>query len=222
MCGRFDLHSEPVVILKEFRIDHVAVDYKPSYNIAPSRNIVIIRDDGKRHLVHCRWGFLPSWAEDPNIGYKMINARAETVAEKPAFRDAFRNQRCLVVADGFYEWRKAGKQRLPVYVRLKSQKPIGFAGIYNTWTSPEGESICTCTIITTAANDLISPIHDRMPAIVPKDREDIWLDPNVRDKEKLIPLLTPFPSEELEIHDVSPLINNPEYDSPEGIKPLSA
>jgi len=219
MCGRFDLHSEPAVLLKEFRIDHAGVDYRPSYNIAPSRNIVIVKDDGKRYLSQCRWGFIPSWAEDSNIGYKMINARAETVAEKPAFREAFRRHRCLVVADGFYEWRRVGKQRQPVYVRLKSQKPIGFAGLYNTWTSPEGEAICTCAIITTDANDLLNPIHDRMPAIIPKDKEDLWLDPNVREKEKLAPLLSPYPSQEIEIYDVSPIMNSPAFDSPENIIP---
>jgi putative SOS response-associated peptidase YedK len=181
---------------------------------------MIVKNDGKRHLTQCRWGFIPSWAEDPNIGYKMINARAETVAGKPAFREAFRRHRCLVVADGFFEWRRVGKKRQPVYVRHKSRKPIGFAGLHNMWTLPEGEGICTCTIITTDANDLLSAIHDRMPAIIPKDKEDLWLDPNVCEKEKLAPLLSPYPSEELELYYVSPTVNSSAFDSPENIIPF--
>src|SRR5271157_1242877 len=120
MCGRFDCHSEAMVILKEFRADRFSADYHPSYNIAPSRQIVIIKDDGKKHIVQCRWGFLPAWAKDPSIANKMINARAETVAEKPAFKDSFRRKRCLVVADGFFEWRREDKRKMPVYIRLKS------------------------------------------------------------------------------------------------------
>ncbi|MBF0506469.1 MAG: SOS response-associated peptidase [Nitrospirae bacterium] len=219
MCGRFDLHSETKVILREFRVDSFSTDYHPSYNIAPSRRIVIIKDDGKKHIVQCMWGFLPSWVKDPSMANKMINARAETVAEKPAFKDSFRHRRCLVVADGFFEWRRQGKRKMPVYVRLKSRSPIGFAGIYNTWTSPEGESICTCAIITTEANDLLEPIHDRMPAIIPKDGEDLWLDPHITEKERLMPLLRPYASEDMEMYDVSPLVNKPGYDSPEIIIP---
>ena len=217
MCGRFDLHSEMVTILKAFKVDRFAGDYHGSYNIAPSRQIVIVKDDGKRHLLQCRWGFLPSWAKDPSMGYKMINARAETVAEKPAFRDAFQRQRCLVVADGFYEWRKKGKLKIPVYIRLKSQSPMGFAGLYNTWVSPDGEEVCTCTIITTEANDLLAPLHDRMPVIISRDKEDVWLDRHITDKERLIPLLTSFPSEDMELYEVSSLVNKPDYDSAEVI-----
>jgi putative SOS response-associated peptidase YedK len=150
----------------------------------------------------------------------MINAKAETVADKPAFKDAFRRQRCLVVADGFFEWRQEGKLRIPVYIRLKSQRPMGFAGLYNTWKSPDGDAICTCSIITTEANELLSPIHDRMPAIIPEDQDELWLDPNISDRDRLMPLLRPYSPDEMEYYEVSSVINKPENDSPEIIMPV--
>ncbi len=220
MCGRFDCHSEMTVILKLFKIDHFAIQYKPHYNIAPSQNIIVLKDTGQREMIQCRWGFLPRWAKDPKMAYKMINARAETVADKPVFKDAFKDHRCLVIADGFYEWEHQGKFKQPVYIRLKSHTPFGFAGLYSTWCSPEGEDICTCTIITTDANELLRPIHDRMPVIIPTDKEDLWLDPKTTEKEKLLPLLAPYPSEEMEFYRVSPVMNKPDYDSPEVINPV--
>ena len=220
MCGRFDHHSEPVDIAKAFRVDHIAVaDYKPSYNIAPAQNIVIIKDDGMRHLVQCLWGFIPSWARDTKCN-PMINARAETVAEKAAFKDAFRNHRCLVIADGFYEWMPAGRVKKPVYVRLKSRAPFGMAGLYSIRRSPEGEEICTCAIITTDANDLLMPVHDRMPVIIPREREDIWLDPKTIDKDKLMPLLVSYPSDLMECYEVSAAVNKTEFDSADVIIPV--
>ncbi len=218
MCGRFDLHSEPVVIRKEFRIDHVAVEHKPSYNIAPTRQIVIVKDDGKRHLVQSRWGLLPAWTTDTKM--QMINAKAETVADKPAFKEAFRLRRCLVIADGFFEWRKEGKLRQPVYIRLKSKRPFGFAGLYNISKSADGEEILSCAIITTEPNELLMPIHDRMPAIIAKDKEDLWLKPDNRDIQILMSLLVPYPSEEMEYYEVSQLVNKPDNDSIEIINPI--
>jgi putative SOS response-associated peptidase YedK len=220
MCGRFDCHSDISVILKAFKIDRIAIEYTPHYNIAPSQNIIVIKDAGQRELIQCRWGFIPEWAKDPKVGFKMINARAETVADKPAYKDAFRDHRCLVVADGFYEWVQEGRVRQPVYIRLKSQTPVGFAGLYSVWRSPEGEDICTCTIITTDANELLAPIHDRMPVIISRDKEALWLDPLTTEKEKLLPLLTPYPSYEMEFYRVSPVMNKPEYDLPEVLTPV--
>jgi len=221
MCGRFDRHSEPVAIAKAFMIDHFDVaDYKQSFNVSPSQNIVIVKDDGRRHLVQCRWGFIPPWLKDssPNA---MINARAETVAEKSAFRDAFRRSRCLVIADGFYEWKRDGKARRPVYVRLKSCEPFGMAGIYSLWHSPDGEDICTCAIITTDANELLRPVHDRMPVIIPKELEDIWLNPRMADNELVMSILTPFSADLMECYEVSGVINRADFDKPEAIEPLS-
>ena len=150
----------------------------------------------------------------------MINARAETVAQKPAFRHALETQRCLIIADGFFEWKKEGDRKLPMYLRLSSGKVFAFAGLYNIWTSPAGETVYTCTIVTTEANGLVKPFHDRMPAILSKNEEDLWLDPAVRDKEELLPLLRPYDADEMETWQVTPRMNRPEYDAPENIIPI--
>lgn len=154
------------------------------------------------------------------MGYKMINARAESVAEKASFRNAFRKQRCLIPANGFYEWKKEGKSKIPMYVSLKSRKAFGFAGLYNEWTSPEGKQICTTTIITTDANALLEPIHNRMPAIIAREKESLWIDPSIQDKETLLSLISPYPSEDMEFKKVSQMVNSPDNDSPECIKPV--
>ena len=221
MCGRFVRVTPIPMVAKEFRVKQVAPqDPGPSYNIAPTYEVLIVNDEGVRQLIPCRWGFLPSWAQDPSIGNRMINARAETVAQKPAFRHAFKQQRCLVIADGFYEWRREGTRKLPLYIRLKSGRSFGFAGLYTVWTSPVGDATCTCTIITTTANQLIRPIHERMPVIIPKDKEDLYLDPTIHDAEALLALLKPYPAEEMELWEVSPRMNRPGYDSPENILPI--
>lgn len=218
MCGRFVLCSPVKTIIEEFHVDKTSVQYIPSYNIAPTQSIVIVKKDGIKTLTHCRWGFLPSWAKDPGIARRMINARAETVADKPAFRSAFRNQRCLIIADGFYEWRKE-KVKTPVYIRLKSRKPFGFAGLYSLWVSPDGDEICTCTVITTASNELVASIHDRMPAIITKDKYDTWLDPSEQNTGKLLSLLKPYVSDEMELYSVSREVNSPSFNSPQNIEP---
>jgi putative SOS response-associated peptidase YedK len=140
---------------------------------------------------------IPSWSKDPSIANKLINARAETVDKKPSFRDAFKKRRCLIVADGFYEWKKEGKSKVPLYFYLKSGRPFGFAGLYETWTSPGKKEISTCAIITTDANELIKPIHDRMPVILPKDKERVWLDSDVVDASLLLSILKPYPASEM-------------------------
>ena len=223
MCGRFERNSAIDIIIRDFRINKTSVELTPGCNIAPSQNVLIIRldEEGKRQLESCKWGFLPSWTKDPSLGSKMINARAETVASKPSFKSAFRKQRCLVIADGFYEWRKIKNKKTPVYIHLKSGRPFGFAGLYNPWTSPEGKIFSTCTIITTSANALLEPIHDRMPVIIPRDMEDLWLNPGEKDQDVLLGLLKPYPSEEMEIHEVFAKVNYPKFNSPETIKPVS-
>ncbi len=220
MCGRFVLDSSIPDIANEFHVDQTSLEYEPSYNIAPTQYIVVVKKNGIKVLTKCRWGFLPSWAKDPAIGNKMINARSETVAEKPAFRKAFKNQRCLIVADGFYEWMKKGKVKTPVYIRLKPGKPFGFAGLYNIWISPEGDELCTSTIITTEANELLAPIHNRMPVIIQKDEYDHWLNPDFQDTEKLLSLLKPFDSQQMEFYAVSPKVNSPAYNSKDNIEPV--
>lgn len=209
MWGRFEIHSALEIIARIFQIGSFGFTITPNYNVTPTHDVPVVRQNGERTLSLCRWGFLPSWAKEEKIAYKMINARAETVAEKPSFKDAFVDQRCLIVADGFYEWRKSEKGKQPVHVRLKSQEPFGFAGLYNVWHSPKREDICTCTIIVTDANKLLQPIHDRMPVIVPKEAHAAWLDPDQHDPAKLQKLLIPYSDADLELYDVSPEVNSP-------------
>ena len=175
--------------------------------------------DGENRIEHLRWGLIPFWAKDPAIGNRLINARAETVAEKPSFRSAFAKRRCLVVADGFYEWRPEGKRKVPVYIFLKSKKPFGFAGLYENWKDPGGREIRTCTIITTEANDLVRPIHDRMPVILPEGVEDRWLDPSEGSRERLQAILTPYPAGEMAAFEVTSIVNSAAHDAPDCITP---
>ena len=205
MCGRFILLSDLSVILESFRIGDVASEYKPGGNISPGQQIsAVIRDEDVNKLVDFRWGLIPSWAKDPSIGNKMFNARAETIAEKPSFREAFKRRRCLIVADGFYEWQKMEKGKKPFHFSLRSDEPFGFAGLYETWLSPENKPVKTCTIITTDANDLLKPIHDRMPVIVPKDKEALWMDPGMPDPRELAAILKPYPAEEMKMAEGFP------------------
>ncbi|MEK7214662.1 MAG: SOS response-associated peptidase, partial [Chloroflexota bacterium] len=169
-----------------------------------------------------RWGLVPSWAKDPSVGYRMINARAETVGEKPSFRQALLKRRCLVPADGFFEWRGAGKMRVPLRFTLKSGELFAFAGLWEGWRQPDGEWLHTCTIITTAPNDLVTRIHDRMPVILRRDAEDVWLDPKMIDVALLRGMLVPYPTAEMEARQVSTLVNSPQNDSPECIEPVLA
>lgn len=194
--------------------------YKPRYNIAPTQEILaLITDNQGRRLETLRWGLIPHWAKDPT--QKLINARAETLFEKPSFRDAVQRRRCLILADGFYEWRQTPQgKKTPVYVRLKSKEPFGFAGLWETWQSPDGQTLKTCTIITTKPNELLKPIHNRMPVIVPKELEELWLDPSPKARVELERVLHPYRAEELELYDVSAAVNSPTNDGPECIQPL--
>jgi putative SOS response-associated peptidase YedK len=221
MCGRFTLTTNLGAIAKRFGAARFLEEVGPRYNIAPTQTVIVVNDDATRHLTQMRWGLIPSWAKDPAIGNRMINARAETVATKPAFRNALRKRRCLIPADGFYEWQPVGRRKQPIYVALKGRDSFGFAGLWEAWTSPDGREIKTCAIITTEANKLLKPIHDRMPVILSKDAEKVWLDPTIQDPERLLPLLKPYPSEEMEIYQVSTRVNNPDRDGPECIRPLA-
>jgi putative SOS response-associated peptidase YedK len=222
MCGRFVLFSNVTVISNELNIQQIPFDFKASYNIAPGQDVVAVINQGAgNELVTFRWGLIPFWSKDPKIGSRMINARGETVAEKPSFRTPFKKRRCLILADGFYEWRKEGMGKVPVYVFLKSRRPFGLAGLFDSWNSPDGEEIRTCTIITTEANELLKPVHDRMPVIIPERNRDIWLDTAIEDEKFLAILLVPYPSELMVHHDVSRFVNSPKNDSPECIHPAS-
>jgi putative SOS response-associated peptidase YedK len=222
MCGRFELHSAFEIIARLFGLSGGFFAMPKSLNIAPGRDIaIIVKEGGQNRLALCRWGFMPSWCRDLSDGYKMINARAETVAEKPSFREAFGRQRCLIVADGFYEWKNEGGKKLPFYVHRRDGRPFGMAGLFNLWTSPEGEQVCTSTVITTGANGTLMPIHDRMPAIMPADKADLWLDPGVHETEKLLSILRPYPDDELELYEVTAKVNSPKNDGPENIEKIS-
>ena len=199
MCGRFILISDLSVITEDFDIQEVSASFQPSRNVSPGQHILaVIRRDNKNYLTTFVWGLIPAWAKHPSIGAKLINARAETVNEKPSFKNAFQRRRCLIIADGFYEWKKDGKKKIPYYFYLKSGKPFGFAGLYETWLAPEEKTVETCTIITTQANDLVRPIHERMPVIIPKEQENIWLDTNVKDSARLLDILKSYPAEQME------------------------
>ncbi len=212
MCGRFVRRRSSSTLADAFRVNHISDDLQPSFNVAPTHNVAVVLDDCARQLVSMRWGLIPSWVSDPTIGSKLINARAETLTQKTAFKIAFRNRRCLVVADGFYEWQKQNGTKIPLLIQLKSERPFGFAGLYETWTSLSGESVPTCTILTTEPNEIVRPIHDRMPVILPKDVEDFWLDSSIEDHRRLLDLLLPYPAEEMEAFAVSTLVNSVKND----------
>jgi len=199
MCGRFALVSELADIEEKFHIHKVSYDFKPNWNASPGQHIpAVIHREGQNVLVSLLWGLIPSWTKDPSIGQKMINARAETIHEKPSFRNAFKSRRCLIVADGFYEWKKEDRKKIPLYFFLKAGEPFGIAGLYETWVSPEEKQIHTCTIITTDANKLIQPAHDRMPVIIRRDQEQIWISDKTDDKSMLLSVLKPYPADEMD------------------------
>lgn len=220
MCGRFAQFSIKSVIMDEFNIDEADLQFNPSYNISPTQEVVSIIGDDARKLILMQWGLIPSWANDPAFGKRMINARAETITEKPSFKNSFKKYRCLVLADGFYEWRKQGKKKNPVYIYLKSRKPFGFAGIYNTMESSDGENITSCAIITTEANSMLKTVHNRMPVIISKEDEAIWLNCKDYNSDKLLPMLTYFSSEKMMMHDVSTIVNSPANNSEDCIKSI--
>lgn len=222
MCGRFTLATDLKIIAERFAAPALTVEAsKPRYNIAPTQLVIVVGDDGKRYMKQMRWGLIPSWAKDPSIGNRMINARAETLAEKPAFRNPLKNSRCIIPADGFYEWQKLGKVKQPVRILLKSRQPFGFAGLWGRWQSPKGEEVLSCTIITTAANELLNAVHDRMPVILTRDAEAAWLNPNTQETETLLPLLKQFPPDEMEFYPVSREVNSPQIDKPSNIEPIN-
>ncbi|MDD5170884.1 MAG: SOS response-associated peptidase [Syntrophales bacterium] len=202
MCGRFTLLADLSIIVDAFDIREVVCEYGPSHNICPGQQVIAVTHDKINRLVDFKWGLVPSWAKEPSIGNKMINARAETLAEKPGFKTAFKKQRCLIVADGFYEWKTDGKRKIPVLFSLKSGEPFVFAGLYDNWMPRDGRSIKTCTIITTSPNELVAPIHDRMPVILPKDAAADWIDPENTDAKKLSSLLKPYPASEMEMREI--------------------
>jgi putative SOS response-associated peptidase YedK len=222
MCGRFTLRSEPRAVAGLFDLLDVP-DLQPRYNIGPTQDVPVVRlrqDRPGRELAALRWGLIPSWADNPSIGNRLINARGETLAEKPTFRSAFKRRRCLVAADGFYEWKAVGKKKQPYHFSMTDGRPFGFAGLWESWQR-DGDEIESVTIVTTAANELLADYHERMPVIVHPDDFDLWLDPRVTDRDRLEPLLRPYPGDEMVARAVSTLVNSPKTDSPECLGPAA-
>ncbi len=223
MCGRYTLKTpaSEFAALFEGIFDGLAVpEFRPRYNIAPTQKAPIVRLNEHRHLEWqpLRWGLVPFWAKDVKSGARMINARSETVAEKPAFRAAFRKRRCLVPADGFFEWQKAGKTKIPYYITMADESPFAMAGLWERWDK-EGEPVETFTILTTDANDRVRPLHDRMPVILDREAFETWLDPEYSDFERLKYLLKPLPDHRIQTRRVSTWVNNPKHDDPKCIEP---
>jgi putative SOS response-associated peptidase YedK len=212
MCGRYTLRASPEEVAEYFGVSEAPLT--PRFNIAPTQEVPAVMDSEEgRKLVMLRWGLIPSWAKEKSIGAKLINARAETVAEKPSFRSAFKHRRCLLVTDGYFEWKKEGARKQPYYITLKEGGLFAYAGLWEKWKTEEGE-ILSCTIVTTEANQLMQPIHDRMPAILdPKDYAE-WLDPTPRPKEALLALIRTYPHEAMRAYPVSTLVNNARNNSP--------
>ncbi len=209
MCGRFTLTAEEEEVRERFNLELPINHYEKRYNIAPSQQILAIIHDGKNNRAgHLKWGLVPAWAKDPAIGHKLINARGETLAEKPSFKHSFSSRRCLIVANGFYEWKRDGKEKIPMYITFKDNRLFAFAGLWETFQS-EGSALHTCTIITTPPNELVEEVHDRMPVILPKEKEHLWLDRSLNDVNKLQTLIQPFPAKEMVTYQVSSLVNSP-------------
>lgn len=251
MCGRFTLHHSLEEVAVRFQAQQIEFDMQPRYNIAPSQPLAIIRQEaatGARLLEGYQWGLVPFWAKDPQIGNRMINARAETLADKPAFKNALKRRRCIIPADGFYEWKtpdakiaapkpngssgdagqplktrqakaKAGP-RQPTVIGLKDDAIFGFAGLWEEWHAPDGSPLRTCAIITTTPNELMASIHDRMPAMLRPEDEALWLDPTATDAPELLHLLRPYATEPMRAHPVSYLVNSPGSDVPACIESL--
>ena len=226
MCGRFSNNAKPDWYKREFKVGKLnPAVFKPRYNIAPAQIIDVVReDDAERVVSQLKWGLVPSWAKDAEIGNRMINARAETITEKPSFREAFKKRRCIIPASGFFEWKKKGAgTKQPYYFYLEEKEAFGFAGLWEEWIDKEtGELLETCTIITTEANDVLKPVHDRMPVIIKPDYYDQWLDSKETKTDGLVKLLAPYPAKEMASHPVSTNVNYPDADSPELIKPINS
>lgn len=220
MCGRYSLFSDIRIIEERFgEVTFEEDEYVPSYNIAPSQHILTVINDGsKNRLGYLKWGLIPIWAKDPKVGFKMINARSETVHEKPSFRESFKKKRCLILADSFFEWKRSDRDKVPMLIKLKSDEPFAMAGLWETWKSSTGEPIHTCTILTTKPNELMSSIHDRMPVILKPENEQTWLDTSIQDIKQLHHLLQPFEDNRLEAFEVSTLVNSPKNNSPEVVQ----
>ena len=220
MCGRYTLLADELELLNDFELDEGIDSFNQSYNIAPGQDVLAIIHDGKkRRAGHLRWGLVPSWAKDEKIGYKMINARSETADEKPSFKKLMSKKRCLIVADSFYEWKKTENNKQPKRIQLKDRKLFAFAGLWDKWEQ-EDQTLFTCTILTKEANSFMQDIHHRMPIILPKNKEDEWLQPNQLPPTGAKELLLHMDDEELTAYNVSSHVNKATNNDPLCIDPI--
>lgn len=222
MCGRFTLILDPASLREDLDLGEIPENLPPRYNVAPSQPVALVRDGATRAVEFFRWGLIPSWAKDPEIGNRMINARSETLLEKPSFKTAFIRRRCAILADGFYEWHRPGGKSArpqPYYFQLADQKPFAFAGLWDRWLSPDGSEVPTCTIITCQANERVGAFHDRMPVILDAEGMWDWLDPQAQ-QIALVAQLQPYPADKMTARPVSTRINSPALDTAECIAPF--
>jgi putative SOS response-associated peptidase YedK len=223
MCGRFTLTADALEFQRELELGDIGFDWTQRYNVAPTQQVAVVIDSQMRSVVKAKWGLVPFWAKDESIGTQLINARSETLQIKPAFRNAFSRRRCLILADGFYEWKKDKLKKsgsIPYFFHLNGRKPFAFAGLWELWKSSDGQDIRTCTIITCAANELVKPIHERMPVILSTPDCWKWLDSQLVGD--LLSLLKPYPEEKMSTFPVSRLVNRAEIDRPECTIPLAS
>lgn len=222
MCGRYSQRSSLVVLSKRFDVPMPEVDFRPRYNLAPGQDSLVIVQDPDRRMLSMRWGLVPAWAKDPHATPRPINARAEQAPDKPMFRQAYRRRRCLVPADGFYEWRAAakGKGKVPIYFQRADHDPFAFAGLWESWHDQDGQELLTFTILTTAANDLVRPVHDRMPVILAQEDEAVWLDLGQHDPQALAKYTQPYPANLMQAYQVSTAVNSMANDNPTLTEPV--
>jgi len=222
MCGRFTLTVDPADLIEQFGLAGPPPGgLGPRYNIAPTQSVAVVANEAERTLELFKWGLIPAWAKDPKIGNSLINARAETLAEKPAFRAALKRRRCLVLADGFYEWQKLPTGKQPMYIQLQDGRPFAFAGLWETWKAGAGPVLKTCTLITTAPNALMAEIHNRMPVILQPADYAAWLTPGELPAVEALALLHAYPAEAMQARPVSTAVNSPAHDAPELVLPLA-
>lgn len=221
MCGRFVTYIPLEDIIKDFDIDITLIDsYTPSYNISPSNEVLSVYEKNKKVVLNkFRWGLVPFWAKDTSIGYKMINARSESLSEKKSYKPLLKNKRCGIISNGFYEWKKEGNQKTPYYIKLKNDAPFSFAGLYDIWKDDENNEIISCTIITTQANEKVAQIHNRMPVILDDDETKKWIN-SENDFEYLKNLFIPRKSDEIDLFQVSRMVNSPKNDSEKNLIPI--
>lgn len=221
LCGRFSLTTELDALIERFQIDQVTIDdYSPRYNIAPSQQVpTLIRANNGNRLGTLKWGLIPFWAKDPSISNKLINARSETADEKASFKHALKKRRCLILSDGFYEWKRSKNQKTPMRIQVNSGQPFAMAGLWEQWKD-EDKAVYTCTILTTEANEMMEDIHNRMPVIISKEAQTNWLDPSIDDYETIREMMRPYPAKEMSAYEVSSIVNSPKNENSSCIVPV--